>query len=220
MEDTTIEPSFQTFEDFYAKKDYANALISIQKLKKVVPPANWHYNIGTVYAKLENLPMARFHLLQAEALGFAGSEASQNLDLVEAKLEITKLEKPLNTIDYGVKAGLILQRGLLTSFSLLIILTGLIVLKKKPSFLKVTGLSLIALLPLALNWWINSWPFAVVQKNVELQEGPSAIFGSLGEVPGGVRVLYKNEGEWSQIIYPTRFNGWIKSNELKDLGSI
>ena len=63
LEDTTIADVLKTFEDYYTKKDYLNALLVLQKGGKEISPKVKHYNLGTVYAKMQNWPMARYHFL-------------------------------------------------------------------------------------------------------------------------------------------------------------
>src|SRR5665647_2086831 len=65
LEDTTIADVLKTFEDYYTKKDYLNALLVLQKGGKEISPKVKHYNLGTVYAKMQNWPMARYHFLLA-----------------------------------------------------------------------------------------------------------------------------------------------------------
>ncbi len=76
---------------------------------------------------------------------------------------------------------------------------------------------LLVLIPVGLNWWVKSWPYAVVVAPQAIQEGPSAIFPARGELPVGVLVITREMGEWEEVIYPSRFQGWIKKQGLKVL---
>ncbi len=216
MEDTTIEPVLKTFEDFYLKKDYPNALLTLEKDGGDLPLGLKHYNLGTVYAQMQQWPMARFHFLKATQLGFDRPEAAQNLEIAESKLEITKLEEPLSVSDYVIKYTSLASGGIFTSLALIILIAGLVSLKKSTS--KLTWIFLPAvLIPLALNFWVKSWPWSVVIHPSGVHDGPSAIFGTRGELPPGLLVLAKDKGEWKEIIYPVRYRGWVKKNDLKDL---
>ncbi len=203
----------KTFGDYYAKKDYTNALLTLQKNPDALSSGILNYNLGTVYTKLENWPLARYHFLQAEGVG----EASQNLDLIEIKLGLVKIEKPLNTSDYFFKTSSILSDGYLTTMSLLVLMLGLLIIKKTPSLKNIVLTFLIASLPFGFNFWVKSLPRAIALKTEPLLEGPSTIFGSAGELPAGVLVITKTQGEWKKIIYPSRFQGWIRSTDLKEL---
>jgi hypothetical protein len=173
--------------------------------------------MGTVLAQELRFSEARFHFLKATKSGFESKELSQNLDLVEEKLESVRLEKPQSTQDYLVKGALIAEDGLLTTLGLLILVSGLGILRRRADFKKIIFFLVLVLAPIALNFWISSWSKAVVKTAQPINEGPSVIFGNLGEIPAGVLIITRNEGEWHQILYPSRFQGWIKNNGLLKL---
>jgi hypothetical protein len=218
-EDTTIKDVLKTFEDFYLKKDYPNALLTLEKSGLDLSPGIKHYNLGTVHAQMQHWSEARFHFLKAEKEGFNNPALFQNEKLVEAKLDITRLEQPLNVSDYFIKYGNMASEGILTSLSLLFLVIGLWNMKKRAQ-LKVVGVFLpLMILSLVLNFWIKSWSWAIVGSPISLQDGPSSIFGNHGELPEGILIMTKQKGDWREVIYPSRFRGWIKNNGLKDLES-
>lgn len=216
-EDTTIEDVLKTFEDFYVKKDYSNALLTLEKHASELPSGLLHYNLGTVHLKMEHLGLARYHFLMAREKGFSQPELNQNQKMLEKRLEVERLEKPLNTSDYLIKASLFAKEGILTSVGLVILLVGLMVLRKSASVSKILLWCLIMAIPVGLNFWIETWPLMVVTRTQVLAEGPSAIFRETGEVPEGLMVFAKDEGEWKEVIYPSRYSGWVKSEALKKL---
>jgi hypothetical protein len=207
----------KTFENFYVAKDYPNALLTLKEHKSELEPGVWHYNMGTVSAQMQRLGEARYHLLMASKSGFNNKELNQNLSLVEQKLDIKRLEQPLDTKDYIIKGSLLAQQGFLTFLSFAILLMGLWILKKKADFRKIVLFLVLVLAPIALNFWISSWPKAVATAAQPVNDGPSVIFGTTGELPPGVLIVLKGEGEWREIIYPSRFKGWIKSTDLLEL---
>lgn len=173
--------------------------------------------MGTVYSGLGELGEARFHLLQAENEGFTSKEVAQNLELVEAELDIPRLEKPLGASDYLIKGSLIAGEGLLTTLALAILVIGLLNLRKSKNLKQLTGLGLIVLTILGLNFWIQSWPKMIVTKPQIIHEGPSAIFEARDEIPSGVMLITSQDGEWLKIKYPSRFQGWIKNSGVKEI---
>jgi len=217
LEDTTIADVLKTFETYYAQKDYVSALETLQKSKSEVPSMLWHYNMGTVLAKLENWPEARFHFLLAEKMGVSHKDLSLNKKIVESKLEINRIEKPISVTDYAVKGAQIASQGWLTSLSLVCLIVGLIKLKRGASLKGLALFLFLVLAPLMLNFWIKSWPISVITKALVIREGPSVIFPEKGELPVGVLVMTKEAGDWCEIYYPSRFQGWIKKNDLKVL---
>ncbi len=217
MEDTTIEDVLKTFESYYGKQDYPNALLTLQEHKNEMSPGIWHYNMGTVFAKMDRLSEARFHFLMAQKRGLNSHSLNQNQKIVDDKLEINRLEKPQSTMDYLVKASLFAADGLLTTLSLLILFLGLWILKKQADVRKIILFLVLVLTPIGLNFWITSWHRAVIKNAVSVNDGPSVIFGPVAELPPGIMVVLKGEGEWLQVIYPSRFRGWIKNTELIEL---
>ena len=217
MEDTTIEDTLKTVEAFYVQKDYSSALRTLEANKSKISAGLWHYNMGTVHAGMKDWPQARFHFLRAQQEGFVSKESQQNLELAESALEISRLEKPMAWSDYAIKASLIASEGVLTTVALFVLIAGMIGVIKKKSISALSILVVLVLGIVGLNFWINSWPLAVVMKPQAIQEGPSAIFAGREELPVGVLILATHEGEWRKIVYPARYQGWIKNTGLEEL---
>lgn len=189
----------------------------LAKNRERVSPGLWHFNMGTVKAKMNVPAEARYHFLEAEENGFADEKLSQNLSIVEDELQVKTLEKPLDTFDYAVKFGLWSHNGFLTTLSLLILLGGMLILRKEKKYYVLILTIVLALVPMGVNYWIGTWNKAVTISSHEVLEGPSVIFGSRGELPPGVMVVMKKSGEWNEVIYPSRFRGWIKNAGIKEL---
>ena len=202
MEDTTIEGVLKTVASLYSQKNYGEALKLLESNKAEISSGVWHYNMGTIYAKTENLPLARFHLIMAEELGLTNKDQASNLEMVEVKLGVDKNESALSTSDYLIKGSLKASEGILTAVGLLLIVLAVILLA-----LSCTG----------LNLWIHSWKRMIVIEPRVIQEGPSAIFREQGELPVGTMIIVKAQGDWLNIVYPSRYEGWVKSNGFKEL---
>jgi len=217
LEDTTIEDVLKTVETLYAQKDYQKALETLAANKDKISESVWHYNVGTVYGKLENWPMARYHLTLAEWEGLSSKEVISNKNFVESKLDTNKLERSLAPSDYLVKGGIASSQGILSSVSLFIVLLGLVAFWKTKS-IKVLSASLtMALIVVGLNFWIHSWDKMIVVTTQVIKDGPSEIFGQKEELPVGLLIVGTKKGDWIEIIYPSRYQGWIKDSGLKEL---
>lgn len=217
MEDTTIEDVLKTVEGLYAQKNYQEALKTLEAGQSKISPGIWHYNVGTVFGKLENWPMARYHLTMADWEGFNSEEVILNKKLVETKLDIAKLEKANSASDYFVKGSIEASQGILTTLSLILVIIGIVNMWKKSSYKVMGALLTSAVLILGLNFWIQSWDKVIVITSQSIQEGPSIIFPSRDELPTGVMLVISKEGEWSKILYPSRYKGWIKNAGFKEL---
>ncbi len=217
MEDTTIENALKTFQDLYLKKEYPLALTELEKNAKIVEPGLWHYNMGTVLAEMNEWPLARFHFIMAEKSGLESQQLHRNQQLAESKLEIGRLEKPLTTSDFFIKAAMVSAEGPLLSLSLVFLVIGLMALKKSRTIKAALIFSVAVLSPLILNFWIHSWTPKIVTTAKSIYDGPSALFQIKGELPAGVMILTNTKGNWDEIIFPSRFSGWVKLDSLKSL---
>jgi hypothetical protein len=217
LEVSFIEDVFKTFREFYDQKDYANAELFLRKNADTMPAGLWNYSLGTVLAQKNDLPLARYHFLRAKNLGIRNKNLEENLHYVEEKLEIPKWETPLSLEDYSKKAALWSQGGLFTTLALLVLIAGIIhfMRTKVPRLIPLYGIMM--LIPLGMNFWVGSWESYIVRSPQLVLEGPSAIFTPRGEIPAGVRVLTRQKGDWFKIIYPSRFEGWIRKQGLISL---
>jgi hypothetical protein len=217
LEDTTIENALKTFQDFYLKKDFANAQIILQNNQSAIEAGLWNYNMGVLQAEMQNPALARLYFLRAEKNGFEDPKLIQNKVLIETQLEIPKLEKPINSSDWFIKGSLIAAEGPLITLGLFLLVLSLWFLKKSITFKRLfLSLALVSI-PFILHWWISYWPQKLVSAPLTIYEGPSALFTIRGELPPGVILVTNKKGEWEEIIYPSRFHGWIKSEGLLPL---
>jgi len=207
----------KTFEEHYLQKDYPNALLVLKNSENQLTPSLWHYNMGTVYGEMNNWPMARFHFILAEKSGLNSKELIQNKELIETKIEISRLEKALDTSDYLIKASNIASDGPLLTIGFLFLAVGIWFLKKKATLKSAVIFVLVVSTPLMLDFWIDSWPRKIVIAPKTVYEGPSVLFGAIGEIPAGVMVITNKKDDWEKVIYPSRFSGWVKSDHLERL---
>lgn len=207
----------KTVQNYYAQKDYQSALNTLVKNQDQIPAGIWHYNVGTVYGKLENWALARFHFLQADSAGYTPKAAVLNRELVEKKLNIEQIEKPTSTSDYFYKYALEATHGVFTTFGLLLIVLGILALWKKVTAKITIAFFLSAVMILGLNWWLLSLDRKIVLTPQQIHEGPSAIFVSSEELPEGIMIITSRKDNWLEIKYPSRFTGWIKDSGLKEL---
>ncbi len=216
-EDTTIENALKTFQEHYLHKDFNEALKVLENNKSGIDPITWHYNMATLSAEMNQWAEARFHILLAEKLGMRSAFLDQNKKLIETKLDVQRLESPLTATDYFIKVGLIGAQGPLMTLALISLIFCLIWIRKAKKISSALVSVGLVLLPLLLSWWISSWPFKMVMQKKAIYDGPSTIFTTNSEIPSGVVLITSKKGIWEKIIYPSRFEGWIKSDGLKRL---
>ena len=125
MEDTTIKDILKTVESAYQQGDFQGAISTLEKNQIHVTPGLWHYNMGTLYAKLENFPLARYHFLMSDMEGYTNKDLIKNKKIVEEKLDIPKHEKMLSTSDYFIRGSVEATHGIFTMVSLRLFLRRL-----------------------------------------------------------------------------------------------
>ena len=204
----------KTFEAAYAKEEYASALQVLQKNSASIPTGLYHYNVGTTEAALKHWAQARYHFILASRAGMNSDALTNNLKITESELNVGKLENPIGVRDHLFQGAMIAADGWLTTLSLLILVIGLWSMRKVRDLRTMLVTLALVLMPLGLNLWIDSWTKSIVLEPHQIQEGPSAIFGTTGELPAGILLITKKQEGWDEIIYPARYQGWIKSNSL------
>lgn len=209
-EDSTTE-ALKSLEQIYLKKDYGQVEKDLISLQKEIDPSLFHYNLGTIYFKKENLPLARYHLEKAWSLGFRDHRLSHNLKATKEALSVEEE----SSVSYDV---LLLKTQeapweffyLLSSIVILFFLVVLRFRKKKIKFL-LTVAVLLAFSPLIFKFIINKkYEVGIVLEKVNVYEGASALFPINGTLPLGTKIMYKKGSDWSFICYPKSFAGWIK----------
>lgn len=217
MEDTTIEAVLKTVEKLYGEKAYSEALVLLEKSSKDISQGLWHYNMGSVLAKLDRLPEARYHFLMSDRAGFYSKELSQNQEIVESKLGLTKVENPLTFSDHFYRSALVGSEGYFTTLALLFLVLSVWILRKKDQIKIAMFYFVVSVSLIAMNLWVQSLDQYVVVNQKIIHDGPSMIFGERGELPLGIKLITEKNEEWIKIIYPSRYAGWIKKSELKEL---
>lgn len=217
LEDTTIEDVLKTFGGLYQREDFQGALDALKSHETALPSGLWHYNMGLVKARLDRLPEARYHLLMAQKQEFRPGETATNLAVVEGKLAAVKLEQPLELWDHVVRSALWAQQGFFTFLGLVVLLAALWDLRQRRRFQRGILYAGLIAVPLLLNAWVGSWQKSVVTEQREVREGPSVIFRARTELPPGVLVVTRKKEDWREVLYPSRFAGWINDKGLLDL---
>ena len=217
MEDTTIKDNLKTVEALYHQGDYQGAIRLLENNQIHMSAGLWHYNMGTLYAKLEKLPLSRYHFIRADFDGYSSKDFIKNKKIVETKLDIPRYEKSLSIVDYLLKGSLEATQGFFTMLSLSMIVVGLYLAWRRTNLKAFVFSVIFSFFILIFNFWVQNWKKFIVVENQTLYEGPSSIFSSNNELPAGVMVIVLEKDDWLKIVYPSRFSGWIKNAGIREL---
>ena len=178
----------------------------------------FHYNLGTVYSKLGDFPAARFHLEKAIKDGYINSASLNNLTFVKAQLQVDDISTSVALPDQMMNVALTIPPAAYLSLTLLLVLLGLVLLKSKRLFKKISiGIFiLIALTPMLFSeFYISKINYAIAFKDISLYEGPSKIFSEKGKVRAGSKVILGEYKEgWFYVKFPLSLTGWINKDQL------
>jgi len=208
----------KTFEELYVKSDFKGAASYLIQNKQQLNSGIFHYNLGTVYSKLNDYPAARFHLEKAIKEGFVTSSSLNNLNFVNLKLQVDDLSTSNNFFDQCINSTLALPGSAYLSFSLIIALSSAFILKSKKSISK-TAIAIAFLLTIApiafYQAYLSNINYAIALKDVPVYEGPSKIFHEKGVVHAGSKIILDEFKEgWFFVKNPISLSGWVNKDQL------
>lgn len=215
----TMEASVNvTFEALYLKKDYKGAANFLLQNKQQLSSGIFHYNLGTVYSKMGDYPAARFHLEKAIKEGYINSSSLNNLTYIKSQLSIDDISTSTNLPDQLMNISLTIPPAAYGSFSLILLLLGITLLKSKKLVKKTSILFLVALIAAPLLFsvgYLDKVNYAIAFKEVPIYEGPSKIFTEKGKVKAGSKIILGEYKEgWFYIKFPISLAGWINKDQL------
>lgn len=211
-------PVRSVFEDLYLKKDYKAAANYLLQNKQQLSSGIFHYNLGTVYSKMGDFPAARFHLEKSLKEGYINSASLNNLTFVKAQLQVDDISTSVALPDQVMNAALTIPPAAYLSFSLLLLLLGVVLLKSKKLFKKISIIFFIilALSPVLFSeYYISKINYAIAFKDISLYEGPSKIFSEKGKVHAGSKIILGEFKEgWFYVKFPISLAGWVNKDQL------
>jgi hypothetical protein len=207
-----------SFDELYLKKDYKGAAHYLLKNKQQIDSGIFHYNLGTVYSKMGDQAIARFHLEKAIQEGYINSSSLNNLTYVKSQLQVDDLTTSTSLPDEIINTAVsIPSAGYLSmTLALMLVFSILIRLKKIQKKWIMFAVLLISLSPIImLNFYIKNINYAVALQDIPLYEGPSKIFNEKGTVRAGSKIIIGQfKDGWFQVEFPISLSGWINKDQL------
>ncbi len=213
-EDTTISQSNQSLNKLYTEGNFEDVF---SKLETSKGSSEYHYNLGTVYAKNSELVKARKHLELAYKDGYAPTQTLNNLNYVKQKLGVVNIEEPLSIEENILVFSESIPDFAIISFPLIVLILNIYFIKQLSKYIIVL-LLVICTLPYGLKTFESSVSRSLSSKDLKVHEGPSEIFESLKEAPAGVKLYIKKIHDgWALISYPQDLRGWVREEDLLTL---
>lgn len=207
------------YKNLFESGDYQGAIRLLRANKESFDSALYHYNLGINHARLEQLPLARYHFEKARDNGLYSPELRESLQQVKKLTGAQVMEKKSDLTDYLYDWTL--SSSLYTGFNISLIL-GIVLmtqLKKIPRFWIKLLLALIVLTPLAVQvYYKKNYSQAIVMQTKAVLAGPSEIFEQTQELTPGIKIsVSENFNGWRRIVAPASHKGWIRAGKLKEL---
>jgi hypothetical protein len=202
------------FESLYSNGNYKEAKDLLLLNKDQFALGVFHYNLGTLYLKNQEIPEARFNLELALQNGLQKPSVWKNHEYVMTKVAQNDLAKSGSLVDNILDYSHGLSNGIFLSISLLFLILMTILFKNvtKIKFLFAAFFLLLSLGTLGFKFLcLDKMKFALAQKEIALREGPSEIFQNFGVIPTGSKfVITKENDGWLFVGRPLSLVGWIK----------
>lgn len=218
MENNNINEVMKSLSELYSKKEYKKAEEYLEQNSQVFDRGSFLYNLGTLKAKSQDFAFARFYYEQALKQGYRSEALLNNLGYVKTKIEEVDLSNSTNFEDRFQDATLFIPNsGYLFIASLMFFLPILWMrfLKTMKPW-KVVVVLLVALTPIVFKFsYVDTKPVAIVLKNADIYEGPSAIFEKKGAIKAGAKIrLGKINNKWVFVSAPQGAIGWISRDQV------
>lgn len=217
MENISMESLLKSLSEAYQKSDYEQVKDGLLKHKESFDSGEFHYNLGTVYSKMGNYAVGRYHLEKSLYEGYESAAAKHNLLNVKESLAVHDISTSRELDDVALATGLRYGADQYVFLTLLILLISLVLfLKKSITKWVFIVFLLISLVPVGTKFlWLDKLSVGVVFSDSDVYEGPSGIFEKTGKVPKGAKVVFgKAIDGWFFVKRPVDYVGWIKSRDV------
>lgn len=208
----------KSLESLYIEGRYADAIELLAQSKDLLSAGQFHYNMGTLYLKMDEIGMARHQLEQAVNEGFLHTAALNNLQMVKQNLTAVDISLSQSVMDqiYNILYSIPFD-GYLAISLLLLVICFFVMKKKLPSRWVISvPLFVIVLLSAYLNFYeLERKNMGIALQEVEVFEGPSEIYKKKFSLSSGVKILLGQESDgWRYVERPVHFSGWVKVDSL------
>jgi hypothetical protein len=218
MANTSINEISKSLETLYLDGKFEEAVDFILKNKPALSDIDFHYNLGVIYTKLGEFGPGRYHFELAMKKGYVGSDLLNNLNVIKSQVQVADISSSNEIYDQVLNAFSSIPIGYSFSITLVLLITILILFRVKLMESKITlvACSILAFAPILTHFsMIKGKTFAVSMKQMEVFEGPSAIYDVKQTIPGGSKFITgKSDGGWFYIDYPVELSGWVKKEDV------
>lgn len=218
MGNLTTTQILQSLESLYLEGQFQKAVDYLIEHKTSLDEGHFHFNLGTIYGKMEQHAIGRFHLEKAIKKGYINSQSLNNLKAVEGKLLIEDVSNSDSFYERSVSSAMVYPTEIYLLLTLILVfITGMLIrLKVVKSFGAKFSIFAISFIPIIGFYFILSpLQFAISLEDISIMEGPSQIYEEKASLKAGSKIVVdKQSGDWFFIKLPAHKSGWIKRKSL------
>lgn len=209
----------EKYKSLFEDGKYKDAIDHLKEYEKNFDPSIFHYNLGVNYALVNELPLSRYHLEKAEALGFKSIKTMESLEKVKEELGVVGVETKSSFSEQVTSFALDSSIATGANISLLLLLFFLIKFKSIKNYWLRGVIAIFCTFPFVGQFYIkNNYTQAIAIEKLDVLRGPSAIFEQTQEiVPGMSFILSKKIEGWIYIYSPQSHSGWVKNKGYRKL---
>jgi len=218
MKDHSTQDILKAAQGYYLKGEFENSLKIIRQNKDNLDSGLFHYDIGSIYLKMNDFGPARYHLEKAKKEGFSYPMAWNNLNYIKLQPGVIDPTQSKDWREYTTANIMDIPFSFYFAFFMVGMCLFLFLLKKKWIENKTLILLYFVLFttPLIFRYsYENGHNYAVTMRDTRVHEGPSKIYSDFGKISAGSRVVvgrfYDN---WYYIVSPSERSGWVQKSDL------
>lgn len=218
MANHSTQDILKAAQEYYLKGEFQNSLKIIRENKDKLDPGLFHYDLGSIYLKMNDFGPARYHLEKAKKDGFNYPMVWNNLNYVKLQPGVTDPVQSRDWKDYATANAMDIPFSFYIAFLMAGLCLFLLLLKKKWIENKLLILMYLALFitPLIFRYsYEREHTYAIAMKDARVHEGPSKIYPDYGKVSAGSRVVVgRFYDDWYYIVSPSDRAGWVQKSDL------
>jgi tetratricopeptide (TPR) repeat protein len=212
-------------ENFYRQGEYKKALKIYKNIEKKFYNYEIYYNIGNIYFKLKDYPMAKVYYMRAYKIKQNDSDLKHNIKAVELhlkdKIKIPSPD-PFTKLLNNFKNSLPLNQFLIISIIILFLLSIIFTFYKwKYKNVIIYFLLTVFIITLIIDIKkiddFKSENYVLLKEKVGVKSEPTDKANSVFIIHEGIDFQIKdNLSGWYLIVLKNGFRGWVKLEKTKD----
>ena len=218
MANDSTQDILKAAQDSYLKEDFQNSLKIIRENKDSLDAGLFHYNLGSIYLKMNDFGPARFHFEKAKDEGFNYPMLWNNLEYIKLQPGVSDASSSKHIEEALIAKTMDIPLSFFLIFFLVGLSTLLLMIRRKwlENKLVILIAAAVVIIPGVFRYsYKEGHSFAVALKDSRVHEGPSKIYPDYGKINAGSRIVVgRFYDDWYYIVSPSDRAGWVQKSDL------